>query len=128
MLHLISDASVSSKENNAGDAWQIYDKKDRKMTAMIPLENIKSHSYRHKLKTFHFMLKDTNRAINQTIEQRMDYKAALTILEQRTYKPKDNTKTYSDIIMSHRALMKELRYVIMNKWVEGHTHKRRRRT
>ena len=54
----------------------------------------------------------------------MDCQAGTTSLEKNAYKPKDNMRTDSDIIMSKAKLMDKIAHGVSNIWVVEYADKR----
>ena len=102
---MVSDVAVRVGISNVSGTWQLYKEQDSKQRAAQPLEHQDhSHSFRHKLETFHLVLKDADEKLqfpHQT-KQYMDCESRLKATAKGIWKPGHIMDTDMDLVLSHK--------------------------
>ena len=118
ILTLISDATIHMNDSNAACSWQLYKDRYHKRQVTQPLEHQDhSHSYHHKLETFHLTLKDAddNLQFPHGNTQYMDCESTLKSLKKEVYKAGHTMDMDMDSVMSHKQLKEKSKHAVTEK-------------
>ena len=115
-LTMVSDAAVHVDTSKVSSTWQLYKEKNSKRRVAHPIEHQdRSHSFRHKIETFHLALKDADENLQfpHQIKQYMACESGLKALAKGMWKTGHTMGTGMNLLLSQKQLKEELKHAVL---------------